>query len=288
MLALVRILVNHRGMSAEGSTTTGLDFIGVHEAFAETPFGQTLADRVRYAKFKPENVSNERWIALLGPDVSNLDHLIDTYHLTRHFITHTEQLQPGTLSLREQALLQAGAISHDWGEGVPGLTDVSYSDKTAADEQAEKEAFMENLSGFYEGEELMKSLLYGAATQIIFSRDTRLGRMFNGIERIGYVRTGLRADEHVRAGTAPDCEDGLRWLSAEVLSNHHTTHLTMLSGRLLAVDHFLRTQADYITEAFDGADGSIFHGRLHPSQANAKEQAIKDAKELWQVWRDEV
>ncbi len=59
------------------------DFLDIHLSFAETIHGQKLAENVRYERYKPDDVTNQRWVELLGADVNNLTHLTLTYGLTR-------------------------------------------------------------------------------------------------------------------------------------------------------------------------------------------------------------
>jgi 5'-deoxynucleotidase YfbR-like HD superfamily hydrolase len=269
-------------MATEGDPA--IDFLGVHTAFAESEYGAILAANVRYDKYRPPEVSKERWEELLGPDVNNLDHLFDTYQITNIFIAHTERLQPGLLVPHDRAVLRVAAIIHDWGESI--VPDVNYTEKTEADEITERQAFAANLQNFYTGDdETIRELIVEAADTVIFDRESRLGSMFNVIERIGYLQTGLRADQHAREATAPDCEDNLRWLTADVLSNNHTTSLIVQSPRLLAIQHFLDFRQVDITEAFDASlDPVIFTSRESEEFAARRVQGIREANLAWKAW----
>ena len=41
---------------------------------------------MRYGPYKPEELSNEEWVRILGPDVNNLEHLKITLAITNDFI----------------------------------------------------------------------------------------------------------------------------------------------------------------------------------------------------------
>jgi len=267
-------------MSAEETPT--IDYLGIHEAFAESEYGITLAANVRYGKYKPAEVGNERWEELLGPDVNNLDHLVDTYHLADDFVSRTDRLQPGLLTQHDKAAIKISAIIHDWGESI--IPDINYFEKTDADEAAERQAFADNLPNFYQGDDAATQELIAEATEtIIFDRESRLGNIFNIIERIGYLRTGLRAAEHVREGSAPDCQSHLRWLAASVMSSDHTTRLVRQSD-LLAAQHFLVLRQVDIHEAFEASRDPAIFTSLEPEQAAVRGQGLQEARVIWDAW----
>lgn len=284
MLALVVILSDYGVMYREGSLTGEIDYLGVHASFAETEYGAVLKSCVRYDKYRPENVSHERWEELLGPDVNNLDHMVDTYQLTRNFIGNTERLQPGLLSQRDQAVLKITAIVHDWGESV--IPDINYFEKTGDDELAERQAFREHLPRFHTGDDpLTQELIAEAFEEVIFDKESRLGSMFNVIERIGYLRTGLRAAELTREQAAPDCEDNLRWLSAGVFSSDQLIRVITAGSRLSAAHHFLMVREPEITEGLATADPAIFAVYESEAEANARVDGLRESRRVWDAWQ---
>lgn len=247
-----------------------------------------LAGNIRYGHFKPGDVDNERWVELLGPDVNNLTHLVDTYGLSCRFIEHTDRLQPGLLGGHEKALIKAGAISHDWAEAIPHIGDKNYTLKTAEDEAEEEQAFADNLAEFFDAGSFppeLGSLIREAAQTIIFDSGSRLGGAFNAIERIGYLRTAMRANEHVIEGSAPDCHEALRWLVADVLANHHASHLIAASSRWRATHHFLDFQREAITRAFDMSEPDIFDANIaDPRHVSERHSSLADARGIWEYW----
>ncbi|HSW91446.1 MAG TPA: hypothetical protein VLG09_02275 [Candidatus Saccharimonadales bacterium] len=254
----------------------------IHEEFEKTDFGKALASRVRYERYKPAEVTNERWVELLGADVNNLTHLTLTYGLTRNFIHLTDQLQPGYFPEDEEKILQIAALIHDWAESIVG--DVSYGDKTALDEKEEQQAFESHVAEFYTGD--ATDLIDRARKEVVFDHagESKLGSAFNAIERVGYLRTALRASSHVIARDAPDCEPGLCWIVADVLSQQPTP-LQHHAESLEAVRQYLLAQHERISTAYEliDHDDSVFDN--YPvEQRAAKRIQFEDSYAKWSEW----
>jgi hypothetical protein len=254
---------------------------GIHNSFTETEYGQTLAGQVRYERYKPEHISNERWTELLGADVNNLTHMPLTFGLTRVMVTQLRLTQPRLLDTNEENLLGAAAIIHDWAEAVVG--DISYSDKTDDNKAEEKEQLTAILASF-EGTSAQdaKALIDRAAQEVVFAPDTKLGHIFNTVERAGYMRTALRAAHHVIQGTAPDCEEGLRWIVADVFGNH-TAALVERTSVYLPVNGYLNHMRNDISRAFGiVSDGTFLN--YEENQRLPKQEAFHKASETFQSW----
>jgi hypothetical protein len=226
----------------------------IHRTFAESPHGQKLAGQVSYGRYKPDSVSNERWQRLLGADVNNLHHLPLTHGLMTSMIKHIKLDHPTLLRPGEARILQVAAITHDWAEAVVG--DINYSSKTNADEEKEAAVF----DGIIESwpEEIHEELL--SAADVVFGRDTgrpHLITIFNFVERIGYMRTALRASDKIVSGQAGDSHDGLRWLVTDVMANT-LGHMATNSGMYRPVDRYLTGVADRVDVALGHADEAVF------------------------------
>jgi hypothetical protein len=254
----------------------------IHEEFEKTDFGKVLASRVRYERYKPAEVTNECWVELLGADVNNLTHLTLTYGLTQDFVRLTDQLQPDYLSEDEGQILQIAALIHDWAESIVG--DVSFGDKTDRDEQEERQAFESHVAEFYTGDAI--SLIDRARKEVVFDHtgESKLGGAFNAIERVGYLRTALRANNHVIAQDAPDCEQGFRWIVADVLSQQPTP-LQHHAGSLEAVKQYLLAQHEQISAAYEliGRDDNVFEN--YPvEQRDTKRVQFERSYVEWKAW----
>ena len=252
--------------------------IEIHEKFEQTDFGKTLAGRVRYDRYKPKDVSNERWVELLGADVNNLTHLTLTYGLAQDFIRTAQTLQPDFLSSEDEQLLQVAALIHDWAESIVG--DISFGDKTANDEIEEQAAFEANLASFYKSD---LTLINKARTEIVFDHTgkNKLGKVFNAIERVGYLRTALRAGDHIIRGDAMDCDDGLRWLVADVLSQQPKS-LIAYAETLQPVGQYLVNQQDKISLMFEivATSDDVF-ANYPPDQREAKRRQFSESLQAW-------
>lgn len=259
------------------------DVIGLHNVFAQTEYGAILAENVRYERYKPTDVSNRQWVDLLGQDVNNLEHMRLTAGLVYDFMRSMDQLAPGRLDDDDRLLLPVGAVSHDWGEAI--VTDITYSHKTPEDEQREKEAFLEIVTGSMEGVS-GSELVVRAAHEVVFDQKrTRRGRMFNAVERVGYMRTALRAHVEVEGVTSPDLVNGLRWIAADVLGNQ-PMHLIEVAEEFPPVCQYLVRQQETISMAFDAVDDAVF-ANYDSTEEEAKRLAVAQSFALWHSWLDQ-
>lgn len=105
-----------------GGQTVG--FIDLHRDFAATPYGKTLQDNIRFAPYRPQEVSHKEWKNYLGADVNNLSHLQLSLGVTRQFLSFCERPQDGwtgpvsdeaRFSDTEQKTLLLTSVVHDWG-----------------------------------------------------------------------------------------------------------------------------------------------------------------------------
>lgn len=257
------------------------NFMGLHHAFAETEHGQKLASQVRYDRYKPEEVSNERWVELLGADVNNLTHLPLTYGLTQDMIRQLDISNPEMLDDEDKDCLRVAALIHDWAEAL--VSDITYSDKTSSDEEEERLQFSALLRAF-ESEEAseMSHLIAKAADEIVFDPNSKLGQIFNTIERVGYVRTAIRASKHVMSCDAADCEEGLKWIVADVFGNH----IEVLLERLvmyMPIYNYLSNQVDEIKKAFHVVTDDVF-ANYPVEQQGIKRGAFYQAKRAFNLW----
>ncbi len=162
-------------------------------------FGQykeQLVALLRYDRFRV-NETPQEWVHLLGPDVSSLTHPEVTANITERFIAYNAA--HGTnLSLADEVLLQTAARTHDWGEltiAGKGVGDVTFEAKMGAHEQVELQIFSYLLGLIPEDAD--RKLIKRAYTEIALDKRSRLGQMFNAIERLGYLETAIRAYQGV-------------------------------------------------------------------------------------------
>lgn len=176
----------------------GVSFDEIHELFASSPYGKTLNERVRYNHYRPEEISNEEWIKILGPDVNNLEHLKTSYAVTQDFIYRARHPHPEwqfgevSFSPEEEEVLCLTALIHDWGEVIVG--DIAWHKKTKDHGEAELEvlrALIEEL-GRYKFVDPVVEKMHRAAN-VAFKKEEHLGNAFEAIEYRGYIGNALRA-----------------------------------------------------------------------------------------------
>lgn len=269
---------------SSGEFTQASDYAGLHRSFAETIYGQGLSERVRFAKYKPDQVDNQRWQQLLGIDVNNLGHLQLSGNIMRLLIREIDATMPEyELSQPDKLLLTTAAYVHDWPEYVVG--DIHYGDKTADDEAEEASAFKENLENFLPDARPETVALILASIDDVISKDgeKHLHAVFDVMEKIGYVRTALRAAEHCELGDAEECENGLRWLVGDVLSNQ-IIKLIEYSDTFIPVRTYLTNKSEAISSAFAVVDDDIFWN--YPTeQMQRKVNEFRLSTLAWNSWR---
>jgi hypothetical protein len=232
-------------------------FMALYESFAASELGQALGETVRYERYKPAFVDNEEWQELLGADVNNLAHLKLTYGLTRAFLVGCREANSMEcrFSRREEAILLTVAVVHDWAEALKHIGDVSFDLKTAAQEKAEHQELARLLQAHESG-----SIDVASVMDVIKHPESLLGRAFNAIERVGYLRTALRAWEQVPAvmqdrvrplEQREELGEGLVLLTQNVLFNQIPT-LLGYERQYPPVRSYLDQKAPRITEALTG------------------------------------
>jgi hypothetical protein len=162
----------------------------------EQEYIKQLKSLLRYDRFRGDE-SEIEWVQLLGPDVLSLTHPHATLKITRNFISYN-QFHDVPLTELESEQLKIATLVHDWGElkiDGKGIGDVSYDQKTEAHEKDEAAIFKQVVTDIKnEDEREMLTIIY---TEVVLDRKSKLGSMFNAIERIGYLQTAIRAYEGV-------------------------------------------------------------------------------------------
>lgn len=225
--------------------------VDIYDKFAKTEDGAEMAGKLRWDRYRPDNVSKEEWEKIFGADVNNLKHLKLTYGLTRAFISYSEALE---LTEDEKEDLLLAAIIHDYAEAVVG--DISYEHKTEDDETAEYEALKRQLRNLYGNDQELLDRAVRVLDTVIRDRNTRLGMVFNAIERVGYVRTGLKAWDHSKT-TPDDFRINLEWMANNSFI-FQIKKLIEYSKKYLAVKKFLLQNQDRISDAFDNISDESF------------------------------
>lgn len=172
--------------------------IKVYHEFKATPEGQKLYKSPRWGKFKPAHVNLHQWENLLGADVNNMKHMLLTAILTGLAIPEVG------VSKAEGEILLWTAITHDWAEAIVG--DIPLYDKTASAEQREHAILRKMLE-----DRLPKQA--NGIMDVIGDVESKLGKIFQGIEYVGYVRTQRKAGEMAHKVRDEELQDNLMAMS---------------------------------------------------------------------------
>lgn len=205
-----------------------------------------LTALLRYDRYRADGETPQEWIRLLGADVLSLTHPAVTAAITLRFADSNER-HGITLTDKEKILFFTTPWIHDWGElkvDGYGVGDVSYSLRTAADEKIEASVF--HMIVEQVGDSRARALFVEAYDSIAMNRETRLGRMFNAVEQVGYLLTAIRAYQGV---------DGRRitnWqgLAGNVLA-HQIEKLLAYAPEYPYVAEILRASEMTISEMFE-------------------------------------
>jgi 5'-deoxynucleotidase YfbR-like HD superfamily hydrolase len=147
--------------------------------------------------------------------VDNFRHMRLTYKIAQHFLGEHQKARPTDLSEDEKKILLMTSLVHDWGEAVTG--DISFDLKTEAHEKEEILRFRQILAELLGNR--FSETIRNQLVEIAHSRDTKLGAMFNIIERIGYLRTGLKAWSARSRTTESPLKNAFGWLANNVAGN---------------------------------------------------------------------
>lgn len=270
-----------------GDTT--LTFGEIYNLFSNSGYGEILNQQVRYGRYKPDEIGNTQWENLLGVDVNNLKHLSLTYGLTRSFLDYcaspslfwTKEVPfAAQFSETDEQILLLAAVSHDWAEAVVG--DKMFDLKTDQEEQTEGKTQEEIMFEFFNpGESL--AVMIKAAGAIIKDKSSKLGQAFNTIERLGYLRTGLRAWQRTKEITTDNAQDlvnHLLWLANNVFLNQ-IPKLLEYSEIYPPVWLYLSNMKTVISQVFTEIPDNSFSMYDQPKEGEEKKSRFEAAKQLW-------
>lgn len=260
---------------AKNFLENGDDLYRLHESFGKSDEGKEMKTRVRYALYKPANVSNEEWERLLGADVNNFEHLRLTYGLTRVFLLRDLE----NFSLDQANVLLLTAIVHDWAEAI--TLDITADKKTAEDEEKEALVTKELFDLFFsEAEDVV---LPNEVHKVIFDKEHELFPVFNAVERIGYMRTAINAWKARNRG-GENISVNLEWLIGNVLGNQIPALLNY-SARFPQVLEYIDRNLNVIKEMFlKISDGQTFDLYEKEEERLLQRRKFFAAKEVFDVY----
>lgn len=274
------------GVAIETGTRT---FESLQEKVFSSPYGPSLMGIIRYDRYRSFRASKEEWGDWLGADVNGFKHGHLTHMLTRSFLSDCAQPpsswgkevpNKAQFSFEEQEILLLAGLCHDWGEAISG--DVSYALKTAADKETELEAQAEIIGKLFPNDQSPIFLAkLNQAFEITNNCDSKLGRAFNAIERLGYLRIGLLAQKRGKQAETEgriELSQNLRWLAVDVLINQ-TLALLEYAAFYPPVLKYLTDMRPLISAAFKEASDSAFEN--YGEEKEPKKARFEEAKERW-------
>lgn len=209
-------------------------------------YREQLRTSIRFERFCG-NESIAEWRYLLGDDVNAAAHPGVTFNIAREFLALQDSLNNPRYhtSIADKEKILATALIHDWGEIVldgDSLGDVSFDQKNSVHEKKEMVVFQRVVSGLPDEKRDYLLFLY---QDIAKNPHTPLGKIFNAIERIGYLKTALRAYHGVDGKKIENWQG----LTGNVLSNQMRP-LVDYTTKFPYVKIFLSIHEVAITTAF--------------------------------------
>ncbi len=188
-------------MNLHGSSAP--DYRRIHLIFANSSYGKKLKSEIRFGPYKPQSLTNQEWIKILGRDVNNLYHMPFTSRLTIRFLNgcsspyaswNKKLSDLAIFNQAEKDALVLAATIHDWAESVIG--DIPAPLKTLDQEKEELKVLkglVVELLGSRSKYKQFVPTINSAIDNVIENRNSKLGMAFDAIERMGYYKVGLRA-----------------------------------------------------------------------------------------------
>ena len=239
-----------------------IPFRQIRHLFETSIYGTVLGNQTRYDRYKPDGLQNSEWERLLGADANNLKHLPLSYGLTRSFISYCinapdfgdeKNSHMINFTSEDTEILLLAAISHDWAEAIVG--DKMFDLKTDKEEKEERTLHKILSHEIIDGlESNVLSEIMDEANYVSGDRYSKLGQAFNAIERLGYLRTALRAWEQTKKLNQESDKiliNKLHWLINNVFLNQ-IKKLLEYSQIYPPVKLYLKNMEKNISETFNG------------------------------------
>lgn len=202
----------------------------IFDIFAKSKYGNILNNQLRYEVFKTDDITSELWIEMLGPNANNLEHMQNTYKHTQEILRFSE------LSDEEKDELYLASLTHDWGESIIG--DIDFESKNSSHVEEEKKAFTKIVNELFE-DRTQRELLINNFLRVSMDVGSRLGTIFNAIERLGYLSDGMRLAGHIDAGRYKDCHELFGHIINSITKNQ-TEAIIQYSEDYIFVDSYLK------------------------------------------------
>lgn len=234
-------------------------------------------ENIRYNRFRSTETP-EYFALLLGPDVKFASHPGVTHNIAKKFIeSQNKNINTEKIDNEEADTILTASLVHDLGElKIDGLGhgDISFEDHHLDHKKAEGIIFEKIIAKVTN--ESDRKYLINTYDEVVQNNNSKLGRMFDSVERIGYLSTALRTFIGIKG------ERILNWhgLVGNVLSNQ-IIQLLEFQKDYSYVYEILESNWQLITDAFnDVSKMEILKDRDgKPSYDLSK---FNKAKEVWE------
>ncbi len=234
-------------------------------------------ENIRYNRFRTIE-SPEKFVLLLGPDIKFASHPGVTQNIAKKFIeSQNKNDNPKKINNDETDIILTASLVHDLGElKIDGLGhgDISFEHHTQDHEKVEETIFERIIGRVADLSD--RKYITGAYKEVVQDKDSKLGKIFNAIERIGYLGTGLRAF----SGFNGERISNWYGLVGNVLSNQ-IVQLLNLQNSYSYVREILESNKQLITEAFNEvAKNEVINDR--DGKPSYDLNKFNQAKEAWE------
>jgi len=253
------------------------EFLQMRTKISQSSYGQILNNSERWSRFKPDDLVFGEWQKILGYDVNNLKHMRLTDFITIGLVNLQNKIYPeNSFTPEEKRILRITANIHDLPESLTG--DKNFELKTEDDEDLE----LKNMNFIIN--DIQLEIDESATKQIIDilkDKNSKLGKAFNVIERIGYFRTGIKAWK--KASNQNDqTTNGLYWLIHNVLLNQIPPLINYSKDFALA-EYALHFYKSDITQIFNEIPKTSFDN-YSLNEREVKSNQFREASKIWTDW----
>lgn len=234
-------------------------------------------ENIRYNRFRTIETPKQ-FAFLLGPDVKFASHPGVTYNIAKKFIeSQNKNVNLEKINNEEKNTILTASLIHDLGElKIDGLGhgDISFEDHNQDHGKVEKTIFESIMNRVADLSD--RAYMTGVYKEVVQDKNSKLGRIFNAIERIGYLNTALRAFNGIKG------EKIFNWhgLVGNVLSNQ-IIQLIEFQNDYSYVREILENNQQLITNAFNEvAKNEVLNDRDGKSSYDLNK--FNQAKEVWE------
>ena len=248
----------------------------IRQEISHSSYGQTLNNSPRWERFNLDNLPLDEWQKILGPDANNLRHMRLTDFITIGFVNLQNQVYPDYFNQKEINLLRITANIHDLPEAITG--DKNFELKTNDDETSELKnmIFIVNDINIINNNQTTKQIV-----GILEDKNSKLGKAFNVIERVGYFRTGIKAWKKTK-NQNEQTTNGLCWLSHNVFLNQIPALIDYSQDFALA-EYALHFHKQEITQIFNDIPTTSFDN-YDLNEKETKLNQFREASKIWTEW----